>query len=378
MSKKIILIHNIVNPTRTHFFNKLNEKFLSEWYNFKIIFSSENESIRKWDIKKEISTFEFDYEILNSKTIHSKSKTDHHFFHINIWFTDILRKENADIIIHAWWAWLSAWQSCLWCKKNNKKYILWNESTKYEDSWRRTLTKPIVKWLVNNSTEYISFWTRSKEYLEILWAESYKIHEFYNTIDIDFFIKQWEQLIIRKNEFKKKYWLQTNNVLLYVWRLEKGKWVYEMLEWFWEFQKNNNDITLLIVWWWNEENYMKQVIKDKWYKNIIFAWYIQKNNISELFVISDIFTLPSKQEVWWLVINEAMCFWLPILTAHKVWASVDLVEEWKNGYIMKENNKEEFKKWLDFIINNDLINNNVSLEKIKDFSIDKILDKLKI
>lgn len=43
--------------------------------------------------------------------------------------------------------------------------------------------------------------------------------------------------------------------------------------------------------------------------------------------MADIFTLPSQEEVWGLVINEAMCFGLPIITAYQVGASVDLVQE---------------------------------------------------
>ncbi len=376
MKNKIILIHNIITPTRTLLFNKLHEKFTSQWYDFKIIFTSETESNRKWNTQKEIDKFEFDYEILQSKQIQNTWWKDNHFFHINFDIKKILDKEKPDIIIHAWWAWLSAWSSMFWCKKNNARYILWSGSTKYEKSWRRTITKPLVKYLVKNSDSYWSYGTRASEYLISLGADKEKIYPLYNTVDIDFFLEQSNILKPQKEELKEKYGIKTKYILLFVWRFINWKWIYNILEWFANFQEKNKDISLVFVWWWQEEENMKQIIKEKNIQNIVFTWFVQKENIWELFTIADIFTLPSMQEVWGLVINEAMCFGLPIITAYEVWASADLVQEWKNGYIMKENTVKEFEKWINFIFENNLIENNNSLEIIEDFTPSKIVENL--
>lgn len=350
---------------------------MSEWYDFKIIFTSETESNRKWNFKSEIDKFEFEFEILNSSKLSSKGNNDNHFFHINKWFIKILEKEKTDIIIHAWWAWLSAWQSCNWCKKNNKKFVLWSWSTKYEDSWRRKLTKPLVKYLVRNSNSYLSYWTRASEYLESLWANKDKIFKLYNSIDTDFFLNKAKELLPKNIELKQKYWIKTKYTLLFIGQFIQRKGIFELLEWFTQFQKVNSDISLIFVWSWQEKDEMNKLIKEKNIKNIIFPWFIQQDKISELYALSDIFTLPSSEEVWWLVINEAMCFWLPILTAYKVWASVDLVESWKNGYIMKENTSKEVFNWLQFIFDNWLIKKNNSVEIINRMKIDNLLDNLK-
>lgn len=125
-----------------------------------------------------------------------------------------------------------------------------------------------------------------------------------------------------------------------------------------------------------EKEKMLEMIQEKNIKNVIFPWFIQKDQISELYAVADIFTLPSYEEVWWLVINEAMCFGLPILTAYRVGASPDLVIEGKNGYVMKENKPKELLSWLEFILEKDLIINNNSLEEIKNFKIDDLVKSL--
>lgn len=373
---KIILIHNIINPTRTPLFNEMYDFLNEKWYSFKVLFNTQNESNRKWNLDEEIKKQRFSYEILKSKHIHLKVSWDNFYFHFNFDLWKVLDREQPDIIIHAWRSSLSARTSQIWCKKNNKRYVLWNESSKYEQSLKRKLTLPIVRLLVRRSDCFLSFWTRASEYLAILWANKNKICQIYNTVDIDYFVKESERLKPHKEKLKEKYWIKTKNVLLFVWQLIERKWVYEILEWFKSFQEENNDWSLVFVWWWQEKEKMEQIIREQNIQNVFFPWFFQKDKISELYTIADIFTLPSREEVRWLVINEAMCFWLPIITAYQVWASVDLVKEWENWYIMKENTWKEFEKWLKFILSNNLIKNNKSRDFIDLFKIESFIENM--
>lgn len=373
---KVILFNNIITPTNTPLFNSLFEHFKKKNIEFKVIFTSSSESNRNYDTSKEEEKFLFKYIVLNEQKIRLHSNKDNHFFHFNLNISSILDKEKPDVIIHAWWAGISAWTSLWWCRKNNAKYILWSWSTKYENSWRRTITQPIVKYLIHHADGFLSYWTRASEYLVSLWAKKEQVQEMYNTVDIDYFVNQSILLQPRKNELKQKYGINTKYVLLFVGQLIKRKWIYSILDWFLEFQKSYPNISLIFAGNGEEEKNIKDIIEKQSLKNIFFPWFFQNNKISELYTIADIFTLPSEEEVWWLVINEAMCFWLPIITAYKVWASIDLVQEWKNGYIMKEDSAGEFTKWLQFIFDSNLIQKNNSLEIIKNFKINTIIRKL--
>lgn len=376
--RKIIMTNNIIAPTNTQLFNELRKKFEKEWIEFIMVFNSETESIRKRNTSEEKKKFKFKYYILDWTNINNNDRWNQNYFHINKWFLDILKKENPDLLIHCWRAAFTVFQWLYRCKKNKKKFYLWSWSTEYEESWRRTITKPIIKFLVRHCDWYWSYWTRASEYLISLWAKKEKIYPLYNTVDVDFFLWESERLKPKKAELKEKYWIKTKNVLLFVGQLIERKWVYEILKWFKNFQRNNADLSLVFVWWWQEKENMEKIIKDEWIKNVYFPGFFQKDKISELYTIADIFTLPSIEEVRWLVINEAMCFWLPIITAYQVWASVDLVKEWKNGYVMKENTWKEFERALNFILEKDLIQNNESINIIKEFKVDKIVSWISI
>ncbi len=375
--KKAILISNMISPARTLLFNTLNEHLKNQWYDLKIIFSSKIESNRNFDTTKEEDKFNFKYIILHNKQLKLNAKKDNHFFHLNFRIQSILNQEKPDLIIHAGWAWVSAWTSIWWSKKHNAKYILWSGSTANEKSWIRTITKPFVKYLIKQSDRFLSYGTKSTEYFISLWAPLEKVYPLYNTVDIDFFKENAEKLLSKKKEIKEKYGITTKYVLLFIWQLIERKWIYNILYWFAEFQKKYPDISIVFAGNGQEKENLENIVKNKWIKNVFFLWFFQVDTISEVYTIADIFTLPSIEEVWGLVINEAMCFWLPIITAEKVWAAIDLVREWENWYIMKENTSSEFKKWLDFIFKNNLIEKNNSSEIIEKFKVSTILSNLK-
>ena len=50
---------------------------------------------------------------------------------------------------------------------------------------------------------------------------------------------------------------------------------------------------------------------------------------------SDLFVLPTREDIWGLVINEAMSFGLPIITTRKCIAGTELITDGENGYLLE-------------------------------------------
>lgn len=376
--QKIIMTNNIIAPTNTLLFNSLREFFHKKWIEFIMIFNAETESNRKWNTSKEKAKFKFKYYVLEGKKLHNTGWADNHYFHVNYWFTSILNQENPDLIVHCGWAAFTIFNAIFRCKMNKKQLYLWSGSTKYEKSRRRIITKPLVKRIVRQCSWYWSYGTRATEYLVSLWANKHKIFPLYNTVDVEYFKKESDIYRKDKEKIKKELWISTKHVLMFNGQLIERKWIREMVDWFNLFQKENKDISLLMVWSGQEEQKFKEYIKKNDIKNIFFTGYVQIDELPKYYAISDIFTLPSREEVWWLVINEAMACGLPILTAYQLWASVDLVKEGENWYIMKENTASEFEKWLEYILKKDLIKNNTSLHIISKFTLENVLQHIQL
>ena len=66
--------------------------------------------------------------------------------------------------------------------------------------------------------------------------------------------------------------------------------------------------------------------------SVHFFGFQNRNRISKYYAISDLLVLPSVRETWGIVVNEAMCFGLPVIVSNQVGAGVDLIDDGQNGY----------------------------------------------
>jgi glycosyltransferase involved in cell wall biosynthesis len=62
--------------------------------------------------------------------------------------------------------------------------------------------------------------------------------------------------------------------------------------------------------------------------------HVEVSDMPRMYALADIFVLPSLEETWGLVVNEAMACGLPVIASDCVGSSVDLVREGQNGFIV--------------------------------------------
>jgi len=91
---------------------------------------------------------------------------------------------------------------------------------------------------------------------------------------------------------------------------------------------------------------LKKYAEENSISNVLFAGFKNQSQLPEYYAVADIFVLPSNEETWGLVINEAMNFELPIITTDKVGASIDLIKHGKNGYIYPANDGKMLEEYL--------------------------------
>jgi len=103
-------------------------------------------------------------------------------------------------------------------------------------------------------------------------------------------------------------------------------------------------------------------------KDIYFPGFKNQTELPRYYTMADIFVLPSGiKETWGLVVNEAMCFKLPIIVSDLVGCGADLVKEGGNGYIFPVGDTGELSKYL-----TDLIGNPEKRERFGDKSFEVI------
>lgn len=74
--------------------------------------------------------------------------------------------------------------------------------------------------------------------------------------------------------------------------------------------------------------------REKALKNVHFVGFRKKEALEEYYRAADLLVLPTKSDVWGLVINEAMAQGLPVITTDQCVAGVELVKDGINGYLV--------------------------------------------
>ncbi len=67
--------------------------------------------------------------------------------------------------------------------------------------------------------------------------------------------------------------------------------------------------------------------------NVIFPGFFNQSELPSLMAACDAFALPSRNEPWGLIINEAMCAGLPVIASREIGSVEDLIEDGVNGHI---------------------------------------------
>lgn len=104
-----------------------------------------------------------------------------------------------------------------------------------------------------------------------------------------------------------------------------------------------------------------------------FVGFQPKEELKKWYQAADAFVLPTREDVWGLVINEAMAQGLPVITTDKCVAGVELVENGVNGYIVPTNDAQALEKAITTLFTQDCrLMGQKSLEKIQPYTIENI------
>ena len=86
--------------------------------------------------------------------------------------------------------------------------------------------------------------------------------------------------------------------------------------------------------------------------------------VKKYYQVADLFVLPTREDIWGLVINESMAAGLPVITTDKCGAGLELIKNGVNGYIIQSEDFVLLKEKIETILKDDFIAKNMSGENI--------------
>ena len=320
--KKVVICTNIPSPYRVKFFNYLIDNYPK--YNITIIYSAEAENDRGWNIDQ----IEIKNSInLKSKTLKIKGKLDNKYIHIPLNIINELNRVNPDVIVAAEYN-PTCVLAYLWCRIKKRKFISWSDGTLSTEKNINIIQKIIRTTFCKNAQALIASSSKSKEAQLHYGAEEKKIFLSYLTVDI--------------NEYLNKKIKYNNKNILYVGNLSRRKGVDLLLK---AMKNVDLDVVLNIVGDGPEKDNLFKLTNELYINNKVnFLGMKSGKELLEIYKQNDIFVIPSREDCFGLVITEAMCNSLPVISSKYADGAYDLIQDHINGFIVDPYDSKLFSK----------------------------------
>lgn len=186
------------------------------------------------------------------------------------------------------------------------------------------------KMLVGSAAGWLSTGKATTDYLVHYGAKREKVREYP-------FSSLWEADILkepvsreRKLEFRRELGMEEDKVILSIGQFIHRKGFDVLMK---AAVQLAPDTGIYIVGGEPTQEYL-QLCRELGLHNIHFEGFKKKETLVKYYQAADLFVLPTREDIWGLVVNEAMAFGLPVITTDRCVAGLELVEDGVTGYIV--------------------------------------------
>lgn len=338
---KVAMIYNMPSPYRVPLLAELAKSSNIDLF---VYFETKAEKNREWKVE---NSNLFNYKILSGVSLNFARDV---YYNINPTIIKELIFNKYDVIIAAGYGSFTCQIAFFIAKFLKIPFILGSGSTINEPRKIRSISLPLIKLIVKYSDAYVVYGTNAKKYLMYLGALEKNIFISFNTVDTEFFEKECLKYENRKQVLKEELGVIEENVILYVGQFVERKGIRYLLE---AHKKlcNKYDLGLVLVGNGPQKAEIMESCRKENIKGVHFINFVQKDALPQYYSIADVFVLPSTEEVWGLVINEAMACGLPVISTDRAGASSDLIKDGINGYVIPAGDSSRLYESLATVLN---------------------------
>jgi len=339
---KVILIHNVIAPYRHPLFEELSKKV-----NLMVYYCSIKENLRKWELWPR--KYDYRYKVLPKIFI----KTSIGELSLNPSILKEVIRNKPNVMIISGYIDPTTWFAFVAAKLLKIPIIQWTEGIKEPRSILGVISRPIRMLFVKKSNAIIVPGKLSKNYVISLGADAEKVFIARNAIDNKLFIELSDKYRSCKEELKSQLGLKGKVVVLYVGQLIKRKGVEHLIKAYGKLKQEYDNLALIILGSGPLEYYLKNLSSSLKLKDIKFVPSGMKlKELIKFYCLADIFVLPTLEDVWGFVINEAMACGLPVIASQASQAAIEMIRPGENGYIVKPRDSNQIYKALKILVHN--------------------------
>lgn len=355
--KRVFIQTNIPVPYKVDFYNELGKKC-----DLTVVFEARRIGNQQFNWNDENS--------YNFKAIYLNDYLDEHKMNLRI--LEFLSRDKFDIFVVAAFHTFTG-QLALWILKAKNIPYSFETDGAFIPAKENILKHYYKKKLISNAKKYLSPSKISDKYLEYYGANSLCIYRypFASTLSSEVLKRPLDNK--EKNILREKYEIKEKNVVIAVGQFIERKGFDILIKAL--AQMDISNVGCYIIGGKPTEEYL-ELTESLNLNNIHFLPFQDRKTLSDYYQLSDVFVLPTREDIWGLVVNEAMANGLPVITTDNCNAGLAMVSD-KNGAVVPVESVDKLAQALEMILSETHKKQQMgkeSLDIIKNYTIEKMAE----
>ena len=206
---------------------------------------------------------------------------------------------------------------------------------------KRLVKEVVVRGLLGLYSAFLCFGSANRDYYLHYGVPESRIFEAPHAVDTDTWWKRAAEVLPRKAELRARLGLPKDALVFgFVGQLIARKRVGDLIDAFARIESALPGARLLVVGAGPLEKELQRRSGACGQGRVLFQGFKNQAELSEMYGAMDVLVLPSAVDTWGLVVNEAMCFGLPVIVSDRAGCSRDLVAGRGTGKVFPVGNTE--------------------------------------
>jgi len=274
---------------------------------------------------------------------------------INLGIWKEIKEGKYDAVVLQSWTNLTWWIAFFACLRFKVPVLFMTDSNFFSEplrgKWKRRFKKFLLgKIVFRRAAGFLTSGTANERFYKTYGVPEEKMVRLPFSWGYRELLVKAHQLISKRKDFRETFGIKKDDfVLLYVGRFAKEKKPSLLLDAYnrISFEKKR----LFFVGDGPLRHKIERKVREGKIKGVHFMGFQPRDGVFKFYTIADALCLPSDDETWGIVINEAMCFGIPIIASDRVGAAVDLVKDGYNGFIFPAGNSKKLANSIEKLIN---------------------------
>lgn len=318
---KVLFLTNVPSPYRVDFFNEIGKMV-----DLTVLFERQNAKCRnnEW-ISDNFKNFK--YEFLKGIKVGDDGS-----------YSPSVKKylkQDFDIILLGTYHTLTSIIAANYCIKKNIQYGLSIDGIFKHDVENKFKLK-LKRKMFSNASFFVTSGSYSVDVIEYYGGKRDKCHIYpFTSIKKDYILKK-PLSNVEKNNLKKELGLSDRKHILYVGQFIERKGIDILLK---AFKKLSNCELIMVGGELNDE-YLK--LKSELGIDFKTIKFLKSDELAKYYKASDVFVLPTREDQWGLVVNEALANGLPVISTNRCLSCFELIKD--NGVIVNVDDIDSLAK----------------------------------